>query len=118
VPNEQMDRIEQRVGQVETNVSALQADVKVLQTDVSVLKSDVAELKSGQNELRVDVHHLGLQFEAQREDMKLFGERLVALDEKMEAGFAQLRLDLQAQLAPLTQAVIHHSRLLGRLGLE
>jgi hypothetical protein len=97
VPNEQMDRIERRVGQVETNVS---------------------ELKSGQNELRADVHHLGLQFEEQRETMKLCAERLVALDEKMEARFAQLRLDLQAQMAPLTQAVIHHSRLLERLGLE
>jgi hypothetical protein len=85
---------------------------------VAELKVDVAELKTGQNELRADVHGLGLQFEAQREDMKLFGERLVALDEKMEAGFAQFRLDLKDQLAPLTAAVMDHSRLLGRLGLE
>jgi len=72
------------------DVSGLKQDVAVLKQDVSGLKQDVAVLKQDVSGLRQDVVVLKQDVSGLKQDVAGLRQDIVALDAKMEKGFADI----------------------------
>jgi len=72
------------------DVSGLKQDVAVLKQDVSGLKQDVAVLKQDVSGLKQDVVGLKQDVSGLKQDVVGLRQDIVALDAKMEKGFADI----------------------------
>ena len=93
--NAQHERTEQRFDRLDAAVEGLTADVEILKTDVAGLKTDV--------------HKIGIQQEAMSDDLQFLAEKVGSQTETMERGFAEIRAEMRAMVAPLAMVVKSHS---------
>lgn len=92
-----------------TGVGILTTDVGTLKTDVGALKTDVGALKTGQESLARQMRTL---HEDTKREIRLVAEVQAAHREETADGFVAARKELAAGLAPLSDAVRHHTAVL------